>query len=268
MIFREHAETSFRKSRSFFSAPWGEGVRTRTPPTPPPHSFSWHLEWRVHFFILTDRLFGCNWSIGASLIFPSCAFMPLWAMSRCRRAQKGGPFRSIILPFRNHPSTTQIKKNTYLPTRSERGNISPAEASVSRRCFIALLIHVSFVIPCVSVCIFRHIRIHVCLWACPLESAPDNANPVYFSFPCLLSISNTPNAFLHFKAFPRRRARPLPRRSNTHKHARTKGVPPYLIPSLNMWKQKQKSTLGNYQNYLGHWQASPVVKWAEAVFGW
>lgn len=234
MIFREHAETSFRKSRSFFSAPWGEGVRTRTPPTPPPHSFSWHLEWRVHFFILTDRLFGCNRSIGASLIFPSCAFMPLWAMSRCRRAQKGGPFRSIILPFRNHPSTTQIKKNTYLPTRSERGNISPAEASVSRRCFIALLIHVSFVIPCVSACIFRHIRIHVCLWACPLESAPDNANPVYFSFPCLLSISNTPNAFLHFKAFPRRRARPLPQRSNTHKHARTKGVPPYLIPSLNM----------------------------------
>lgn len=84
----------------------GKACAHALPPTPPPHSFSWHLEWRVHFFILTDRLFGCNWSIGASLIFPSCAFMPLWAMSRCRRAQKGGPFRSIILPFRNHPSTT------------------------------------------------------------------------------------------------------------------------------------------------------------------
>lgn len=130
-----------------------------------------------------------------------------------------------------------------MPTWSEQSNISLTETSVSRECFIALLIHVSFAIPCVSVCvcILKYIQyVCVCLCVHSLASAADNANPVYFSFPLssVFQIYLTP--FSTSRRIPRRRTRPLP---CTHTR-QNKGSPP-IFDSLSEYVKHSSSSRVN-----------------------
>lgn len=91
---------------------------------------------------------------------------PFWLPLKCgsRRLRRvrheflsgRGAFRKIMRsPSR---STTQIRRNTSPP----QSNTPPSESTVPAECFIALLIHVSFAVPgvsvlryteCVSVCV-------------------------------------------------------------------------------------------------------------------
>lgn len=82
--------------------------------------------------------------------------------------------------------------------------------------------------------------------------------------PSLCSISNIPS--LTSRRIRGGERGPCPG-DPAHTTEQREPPPPYWIHSLNMLNAAVDWTLRNYQNYLGHWQASPVVKRAMAVFG-
>lgn len=229
VIFRKQGETSFRKSRLFFKAPRGG------------KKLIFLTFWGFHF----------NRS-------------PLWLQWKHRSySPLSRHYESLSMHQRsiqvNHHS---IHNHARLLRLRETLICShgPSRVIFQEKALLLYLFMFRLQI-CACVCILKYTVRTLCV-RFP-ASAADKANPVY-SPP--LAVQYFKYTFLDFKAYPRRRTRPLPRRSSTHD--RTKGAPPpYWIHSLNMLNAAVDWTLRNYQNYLGHWQASPVVKRAMAVFG-